>query len=191
MRNIRPATTADAANLLSIYEPFILDTTITFEADVPAEQDFEKRISSYLVTWPWLVLEDNGIIAGYTYAGRHRERLAYQWSVESSVYTHPAFRRKGIASALYQSLFRILTYQGFRNVYAGITLPNENSIVLHEKFDFKWFANYENAGFKKGKWNTVGWWRKTLNDFEKAPAPPIKFSEIDLEKLRDLLNNYG
>ncbi|CAN5210539.1 GNAT family N-acetyltransferase [soil metagenome] len=155
------------------------------------EQDFAKRISSYLITWPWLVLEDKGIIAGYAYAGRHRERLAYQWSVESSVYTHPHFRRKGIASALYQSLFRILTFQGFRNVYAGITLPNENSIALHEKFGFKWFADYENTGFKRDKWNTVGWWRKTLNDFENAPASPIKFSEIDRKNLRELLMAAG
>ncbi len=71
---IRPATPADAANLLSIYEPFILNTTITFEAKVPTEQDFAKRISSYLISWPWLVLEDKGIIAGYAYAGKHRER---------------------------------------------------------------------------------------------------------------------
>ena len=188
MQIIRPVTPADAAEVLSIYAPFILDTAITFEADVPTREDFAQRISNYLSIWPWLVMEDGGKITGYAYAGRHRERMAYQWCVESSVYIHPQSRGKGVGSSLYRALFDLLSFQGFRNVYAGITLPNEGSIALHQKLGFKRFAEFENIGFKDGRWHTVGWWRKTLNDFKNPPLAPLKFSELETSKIKELIH---
>src|SRR5688572_3119831 len=98
---IRIATSADARSILDIYAPYIQNTSLTFETEVPSTVDFANRIQSYLDNWPWLVCELDGKIAGYAYASRYRERTAYQWSVECSVYIHDEYRGSGIASQLY------------------------------------------------------------------------------------------
>lgn len=176
---IRLATAADAAGMLEIYAPFVSSTSITFETEVPALAAFENRIRQYMEFCPWLVAEDKGRIAGYAYAYRHRERTAYQWSVECSVYIHPDYLRKGIASRLYNALFPILRLQGFRNVYAVINLPNDQSVALHERLGFRYFATYEQVGYKLGKWKNVGWWRLILGEFGENPAAPIPFSQVE------------
>src|SRR5688572_16294335 len=117
MYSIRLARETDAKGILDIYAPYIENTSFTFETEVPTISDFAGRIRSYLEIWPWLVCEINGEIAGYAYATRHRERTAYQWCTESSVYIHDDHQKKGIALALYVALFSILEKQGFRNVY--------------------------------------------------------------------------
>jgi len=179
MLSLRLATPADAAGILQIYAPYIENTSFTFETEVPSENAFAERINSYLVNWPWLVMEENGIIAGYAYASRYRERVAYQWSVECSVYVHEDFQQKGIAGKLYKTLFNILKKQGFRNVYAVINLPNEKSVAFHEKTGFTYFATYVQVGYKLGKWKNVGWWRLILNEFGDEPVAPVLFSELD------------
>jgi L-amino acid N-acyltransferase YncA len=187
MLSLRLATPADAAGILQIYAPYIENTSFTFETEVPSENAFAERISSYLVNWPWLVMEQNGIIAGYAYASRYRERVAYQWSVECSVYVHDDFQQKGIAGQLYQTLFHFLRKQGFRNVYAVINLPNEKSVAFHEKTGFTYFATYEQVGYKLGKWKNVGWWRLILNDFGDEPAAPKSFSELDTTAINAII----
>ena len=102
MSSIRIATTDDSESILKIYAPYIENTSYTFETEVPSIDSFKKRISSYLQNWPWLVCEIEGVIAGYAYGARHRERVAYQWSLESSVYIHDDYQRRGVARALYQ-----------------------------------------------------------------------------------------
>lgn len=179
MITIRLAKPSDAAGILQIYAPYIRETSFTFETEVPSEEAFAERIAQYLSFCPWVVAEENGVIAGYAYAYRHRERAAYQWSVECSVYIHDDFHRRGIAQALYTSLFEILSKQGFRNVYAVINLPNDRSVALHEKLGFIYFATYEQVGYKLGKWKNVGWWRLILNDFGDEPAAPIPFEKMD------------
>ena len=171
--------TRDAQGILDIYAPYITDTSYTFESEVPGVTAFAARIASYLVNWPWLVCEVDGQIAGYAYASRYRERIGYQWCVECSVYIHDDFQKRGIAKALYDALFRILRMQGYYNVYAVINLPNDRSVRLHESCGFRWFANYENVGYKLGKWKTVGWWQLTLNDYIDNPPPPTPFSDLD------------
>src|SRR6185436_1470712 len=136
MGSIRLATPADAKAILDIYAPYIQNTSFTFETEVPSTEEFAKRIETYLLNWPWLVCEIGGKIAGYAYATRHRERTAYQWCTESSVYIHDDHQRTGIARALYTALFEILKKQGFRNVYAVINLPNEKSVNFHESCGF-------------------------------------------------------
>lgn len=173
---IRLATPADARQILDIYAPYIEHTSITFETEQPSVESFAERISSYLQNWPWLVCEKDGLITGYAYASRYRERVAYQWSVESSVYIHDDFLRAGIARVLYACLFDILQQQGYRNVYAVINLPNDRSVALHEKCGFVYFATYEQVGYKLGKWKNVGWWRKIINDFGDEPDPPVPFA---------------
>jgi L-amino acid N-acyltransferase YncA len=179
MNGLRVAEKKDAEQILSIYAPYIRETSFTFETEVPSTDEFQKRIETYLLNYPWLVHEQDGIITGYAYAARHRERTAYQWSVESSVYIHDNFQRKGIAKALYSALFEILRYQQFRNVYAVINLPNEKSVAFHEECGFKYFATYEQVGYKLGKWKNVGWWRLVLNEFGAEPDPPVPFCRLD------------
>lgn len=191
MQNIRVAQAEDASAMLGIYAPFILHTACMFEAVVPTEQAFAERVTAYLQTYPWLVFEVDGTIAGYAYAGKHRERAAYQWCVESSVYVHPDFRKRGIALTLSEALFKILTHQGFRNIYAAITLPNDQSVALHEKLGFAWFADFRNIGYKADKWNTVGWWQKQVNDFCNVPSSPTKFSDLKPAEIEGLLNKSG
>src|SRR5580765_1381078 len=111
MPAIRLANEKDAAGILEIYAPYVENTSYTFETEVPSIESFAQRIGTYLINWPWLVYEINGIIAGYAYATRYRERTAYQWSVESSVYIHDDFQRSGIARTLYDVLLDILKKQ--------------------------------------------------------------------------------
>jgi len=187
MNIIRVAKPSDAASILEIYTPYILNTAITFETEIPSFEIMEHRIATYQENWPWLVYEADGVIAGYAYATKHRERTAYQWCVESSVYVKDQFQKKGIAKALYTALFKILKYQGCRNVYAGITLPNEKSVAFHKNFGFNKIAEYKNIGYKSGKWNTVSWWELQVNDYSDDPSAPVKFSEMDAKHLKKFL----
>ncbi len=187
MNLIRTANAADATSILEIYAPYIINTSLTFETEVPSSEALAQRINTYIENWPWLVYETNGSIAGYAYATRHRERIAYQWCVESSVYIHDNYQGTGIGTALYMALFEILKYQGCRNVYAVINLPNDKSVSFHERFGFTWFADYKNVGFKLGNWKIVGWWIKQVNDYTEQPSAPIKFADIPPSDLKSIL----
>lgn len=176
---IRLANPTDAVAMLAIYAPYIRNTSITFETKVPAVADFANRIRSYLENWPWLVYEKDGRVVGYAYASRYRERVAYQWSIECSVYIDEEHLRSGIARNLYTALFSILKAQGFITVYAVINLPNDRSVAFHESMGFKYFATYEKVGYKLGQWKDVGWWQLQLNEYTAEPAAPIKFSALD------------
>src|SRR5262245_43854596 len=133
---IRLAAKEDAVGMLEIYAPFILNSGITQETEIPVLADFQQRISATLRERPWLVCEINNQVAGYAYAGKHRDRKGYQWCTEPSVYVGEKFSRVGVARALYTALFDILRLQGYINAYAVITLPNERSVAFHEKFGF-------------------------------------------------------
>jgi L-amino acid N-acyltransferase YncA len=189
MGTIRLATPADANGILNIYSPYITDTSYTFETEVPSEEDFGIRIASYLQHWPWLVYEVDNVIAGYAYGASYRERIAYQWSVESSIYIHDDYQQRGIGAALYEALFAILKKQGYRNVYAVINLPNDKSVALHEKAGFQYFATYKNVGYKLGEWKNVGWWELIINDYTIEPEPPVRFSEMNKDFLEPLFRS--
>jgi L-amino acid N-acyltransferase YncA len=185
---IRLASEDDASGILSIYTPYITNTSFTFETEVPAENEFKERINKYSLKYPWLVCEKNGQIAGYAYASQYRERTAYQWSAECSVYVHDGFQRRGAAQALYSALFAILKRQGFMNVYAVINLPNDNSVALHERMGFTYFATYKKVGYKLGQWKNVGWWRLQLNEFVNEPPAPVSFAAMDKSFLKDIFD---
>ncbi|HEY2722417.1 MAG TPA: GNAT family N-acetyltransferase [Chitinophagaceae bacterium] len=184
---IRIATVSDATPILDIYAPYIENTSFTFETEVPTVDAFKERIESYLKNWPWLVCEINGVVAGYAYGARYRERIAYQWCAESSVYVHDDYQRTGVARALYTALIDILWQQGFRNLYAVINLPNEKSVGFHEKMGFEYFATYKNVGYKLGNWKNVGWWQLQMNDYTLEPVAPAKFLELDKQKVDKIL----
>ena len=189
MKQIRIAAANDAENILGIYSPYIANTSFTFETEVPSVETFKERINTYLVNWPWLICEMDGTLAGYAYGAKYRERTAYQWCVEVSVYIHDDHQRSGIASALYMALIEILKRQGFRNVYAVINLPNDKSVAFHESCGFVYFATYMNVGYKLGKWKNVGWWQLLLNEYTDEPATPIKFSNLEKNFLQELFDD--
>jgi phosphinothricin acetyltransferase len=175
---IRLATTDDAAAIATIYAPFVTDSVISFEVEAPDAAEMAARIDHKLPRFPWLVAEEGGAVIGYAYAGLHRERAAYAWSVEVSVYVADTARRRGVARRLYETLFGLLRRQGFRTAYAGITLPNPASVGFHEAMGFTPVGVYRNVGWKHGRWHDVGWWELPLGD--DAPAVPLKgLDEID------------
>ena len=170
---IRLASSEDAPAVARIYGPIVRDTVISFEVDPPSELEMERRIAATLGHAPWLVSEENGEILGYVYASKHRERAAYQWSVDVAAYTHDAHRRKRVGRALYTTLFELLRLQGFRAAHAGITLPNAASVGFHEALGFRAVGVYSAVGFKLGAWHDVGWWQLRLIDSRDPPRPLI------------------
>lgn len=175
---MRPASPQDANAILAIYAPIVHTTAISFEGEPPTQEQMAQRIGSTLEHFPWLVSEHQDNILGYVYASQHRARLAYQWSVDVSVYIHTQARRRGVARALYTSLFKLLTLQGFYNCYAGITLPNPASVSLHEALGFQAVGIYRNVGYKLGAWHDVGWWHLTLRSAADAPEPPLAWPAL-------------
>jgi phosphinothricin acetyltransferase len=135
------------------------------------------RIEKRLALAPWLVYEIEGAVAGYAYASAFRDRAAYQWSVEVSAYVSPSARGQGVARSLYETLFRLLAMQGFRNAYAGITLPNAASIALHSAVGFSPVGVYRNVGYKNGAWHDVAWYARELAVPLSPPPLPTPLSD--------------
>jgi L-amino acid N-acyltransferase YncA len=170
---IRLATAADAEAIAAIYRPIVAGTAISFETVPPSAQEMERRIAATLEFAPWLVYEDEaGRIGGYAYGSRHRDRAAYQWSVDVSVYVGERSRRRGIGRSLYATLFSLLRLQGFFAAHAGITLPNPASVGIHESLGFVAVGVYRGVGYKLGAWHDVGWWQLALRDRVPEPPPP-------------------
>lgn len=188
---IRHADNKDVKEILAIYGHFIANSMVTFETDIPSINDFQKRIVHHQQNFPWLIAGVNGVVAGYVYASKYRERIAYQWVAEVSIYMHLSYRGKGIAAQLYQALFEILRLQGICKVYAVISVPNPESVGFHEKMGFKWFATYKNVGNKFGKWCDVGWWELELNAPVNNPKPPIPYRDIDPDIVEKIFEKYS
>jgi phosphinothricin acetyltransferase len=175
---IRLATPHDAPGVQAIYAPVVRETAISFEWEPPTVGDMERRIGEVVERMPWLVCERRSEVLGYAYASPHRVRAAYQWSVDVSVYIHARARRSGVGRGLYQSLFALLTLQGFYQAFAGITLPNPASVGLHESLGFQPVGVYHAVGYKLGAWHDVGWWRLALQERVTAPEPPLQPSTV-------------
>ncbi|HKL80058.1 MAG TPA: GNAT family N-acetyltransferase [Mobilitalea sp.] len=187
-KKIRLAEENDSVSLLNIYSEFIRNTAVTFETAVPTVLEFSKRIRDVLESSPWLVCEINGENIGYAYASKHRERSAYQWSVDVTVYINPQYHRRHIATALYIALIELLKIQGYYSAYAGISLPNLNSEGFHESFGFKPVGVFHNVGFKFGEWRDVKWFELTISEYSKNPAKPKTINEIkDAEEFENII----
>jgi L-amino acid N-acyltransferase YncA len=178
MVTIRIAGERDAAAIAEIYRPFCESTAVSFEFIAPTADEMAKRIESITSQYPWLVLDDAGLIAGYAYASRHRERAAYGWSVDTAVYIDSRCRRSGVGRALYTTLFAILRLQGYFNAYAGIALPNASSTGLHEAMGFRLVGVYERVGYKHGAWHDVAWYQLALQPERINPDPPIAMAAL-------------
>jgi len=166
---IRDATAADAAACAAIYAPYVTDTAISFEAEPPAADEMARRIAAAQEEHAWLVLEDGGRVVGFAYGSRHRERAAYRWACDVSVYLESGRRRTGGGRALYEALLARLAERGFRMALAGMTLPNEASAGLHRAMGFEPVGVYRRIGFKHGAWHDVAWVQRALGDGEPPP----------------------
>jgi phosphinothricin acetyltransferase len=159
---IRNVTVADAETIAGIYNHYVAETTVTFEEEPVSTADMATRISETLGALPWVVAEIDGSVAAYAYASRWKSRCAYRYAVESTVYVDRAHPRRGLATLLYRELFDQLRACSMHSVLAGITLPNDPSVALHEKFGFEKVAQFREVGWKFGRWIDVGYWELLL-----------------------------
>lgn len=160
---LRGACVSDAESIARIYRPIVETTTISFEEVAPGADEIAGRMRKRLdENYPWLVACDDEELAGYAYAGRFRERPAYRYSVEVSVYVDSEHRRHGVGGALYRELFSQLEARGFHRAFAGIALPNGASVAMHEKAGFEPVGVYREAGWKFGRWVDVAWMQRAI-----------------------------
>jgi L-amino acid N-acyltransferase YncA len=170
---IRLATPEDAPSIAELYGPHVTDGATSFELAPPSAAEMRERVVSTLRQTPWLVCDQAGELLGYAYACKHRERGAYQWSLDVSVYVASTRQRRGVGRALYTSLFALACLQGYHAAYAGISLPNVASVGLHEALGFVPVGVFHAVGYKLGAWHDVGWWQREFMPRQGAPAPVI------------------
>lgn len=180
MARMRLAAESDAESVQAMYAPYVRETVISFELQPPSVDEMAGRIGKLLSTHPWLVCaDDGGAVAGYAYASKHRERAAYQWSVDVAVYVRPDCHRTGVGRGLYTALLAVLGAQGFYNAYAGIALPNDASVGLHRALGFEAVGVYRQVGYKLGRWHDVSWWGLALQPHsDESPQPPRPLSDV-------------
>lgn len=161
--HVRDAGVADAAAIAGIYNHYVVETVVTFEETAVEAAEMARRVADVQgANLPWLVATMGERVAGYAYASLWRARSAYRFSAEITVYVDHAMGRHGIGSALYAELFERLKARGAHAVMGGITLPNEASVALHERFGMTKVAHFAEVGFKFGEWRDVGYWQRVL-----------------------------
>jgi L-amino acid N-acyltransferase YncA len=163
--------TRDGAACAAIYAPSVEEGVASFELHAPDADEMAGRIERILPRYPWLVCERDGAVAGFAYGSEHRSRAAYRWTVEVTVYVDRSLHRSGVGRELYGALLELLERQGFHLACAGITLPNEASVALHEAMGFEPVGVYSEIGWKDGDWRDVGWWQRRLADPSESPPP--------------------
>ena len=159
---IRPVKISDAQSILDIYNHYVLNTVVTFDLEALSLNDFKAKINSIVPQYPFLVFEENNEILGYAYGSKFRPKPAYNQTVESTVYVKQGEHGKQIGTRLYAELLRLLKLDNYHVVLGVLTLPNENSVKLHEKFGFKQVAHLKEVGLKFGTWQDVGIWQLTF-----------------------------
>ena len=163
----------DAAGILAVYAPYIRETAVTFETEVPAPDAFTARVAGICADFPYLVLEVDGELAGYAYAHRQAERAAYAWNAELSIYLAGKWCGKGLGAPLYRLLESLLAMQGYVNLYGVITASNAGSIRLHEKLGYRQTGLHEKTGWKFGQWHDVAWLHKRVREGEPGTILPL------------------
>ena len=190
---IRSATAGDVPQILGIYAPYIANTTITFEYDIPTQEEFCCRFEEITARFPWLVWEEGGQILGYAYASAPYTRAAYSWCAEPSVYLKPEARGRGLGRALYRALEEILLRQGYQVLYALVTGENRESLLFHEKMGYHVAAEFPDCGFKFGRWLGLIWMEKRLKAVEIPSELPTPWGTIrqDEQKISDILDTFS
>ena len=181
---IRLATARDAARCREIYAPAVLDLPTSFETELPDVAEMARRIEATLARTPWLVREDPELgVVGYAYGGAHRERAAYGWTVETTVYLDPAVHGRGLGRALYGRLLGVLELQGFRLAVGGVVVPNDASVGLHRALGFRHVGTYHGIGWKFGRAHDVAWFERPF------PAAALPGQPDPVRPLPELLDD--
>ena len=182
---IRVATMQDAKALLEIYAHYVENTAITFEYVVPTIQEFEQRMQRILSKYPYIVAERNGEIIGYACAGTFKERVAYDWAVETTVYVRDGRQRTGVGKELYEALEKLLALQNIQNLNACIAYSEvedqyltHNSVQFHEHMGYRLVGEFYQCGYKSGRWYNMVWMEKHIGGHEDVPAAVRTFDEI-------------
>lgn len=173
MIEIRDALPSDAAELAAVYNHYILHTTTTFEETSVDAEEMLRRLRSVRGSYPWLVVQVNGILAGYAYAHAFHERSAFRHTAETSIYLHPDYTRRGLGTLLYETLLPRLDAQGCHVLIAAIALPNPASVILHEQFGFRPAGQLPEVGYKFNQWLDVGYWHRIQPDVASAQTRAI------------------
>ena len=185
---IRMAEMDDAREILQIYTPYVTDTAITFEYEIPSQKEFQCRMQNTMKMYPYLVAVYDGKIAGYCYVSQFKDRDAYDWSVETTVYVSRELKGKGIGRKLYEKLEEVLKLQHILNVNACIAYPHPESIAFHEKMGYETVAHFHKCGYKLGIWYDMVWMEKMLGEHTETPKPVIPIGQVDVEAIRSVLS---
>ena len=182
---IRTATVEDAEAILAIYAPYVTDTAITFEYEVPGIEEFRERIRHTLKRYPYLAAEKDGVIIGYAYAGPFKERAAYDWAVETTIYVDTSRKKMGIGKKLYEALEQALALQNILNLNACIGYPEQedeyltkNSVEFHKHLGYRLVGEFYQCGYKFGRWYNMVWMEKQIGKHTEDPRPVIPFEEL-------------
>lgn len=185
MIRIRSAELSDAERLLEIYSYYVLNTAVSFEYAVPSAEEFRDRMAHTMERFPWLVILEDGRIAGYAYAGPFKGRAAYDWSCELSVYLDRAFQKRGLGRTLYEALEEALRKMGILNLYACIAYPEKedgylttNSADFHSHLGFTTAGRYRRCASKFGRWYGMVWMEKIIGEHRDNPPPVRRYSDI-------------
>lgn len=185
---IRVATPDDAPALLELYAPYVTQTAITFEYEVPTVEEFRSRIAHTLERYPYLVAEMDGTPVGYAYVSTFKDRPAYDWSVETSIYVGMEYKRMGIGRKLYEELERILKRQGILNVNACIAYPRQedehltmDSVHFHERLGYQMVGCFHDSGYKFERWYDMVWMEKMIGEHVTEQPQIIPFAKITIE----------
>ncbi len=160
---IRPVIDSDVQDICNIYNYFVENTPISFEENAVSYNEMEQRIANQSIDYPWLVFEDEGKVVAYAYANKWKDRSAYRFTLESTIYMSKGSSGKGVGTKLYQALFDELVTRSVRSVMAVIALPNSASVGLHEKIGFEKVAHFKEVGYKHKEWIDVGYWQKMFD----------------------------
>lgn len=173
---IRLVKPEDAGRLVEIYAPYVKQTAVTFEYEVPSVAEFRKRIESILKKYPYMVAEQDGEITGYAYAGVFIERPAADWAAEAAIYVDRGRRRSGVGRALYEALEKALIRQNILNINACIACPEAedeyltyDSIRFHERMGYRMAGRFHQCGYKFGRWYDLVWMEKHLGEHPAKP----------------------
>ena len=187
-KGIRVATPQDAEALLAVYAPYVTDTAITFEYEVPSLTEFRERIRHTLELYPYLVMEQDGEILGYAYAGPFKERAAYDWAVETTIYVKQGMKKQGIGRKLYQALEDTLIRQNILNLNACIGYPTvedeyltRNSMEFHQHLGYRLVGQFYRCGYKFGRWYDMVWMEKLVGEHGVEPVRVKPFPELQQE----------
>ncbi len=187
MLTLRVAPPSDGAVLSEIYAHYVETSSISYEYVAPDAEEFSARIAHKLEKYPFIVAQLDGVPVGYAYASEYRERAAYGWCVELSVYVSRHCTGHGVGTALYTALLELLRLQNIVVAYSAITLPNHASIALHEKMGFSLAGRFHASGYKMGQWWELAWYEKQLNPLRCPPPDVIPFPCLAAETVNSVL----